>query len=193
MALEELLRTLEMEASARIEGVRSRARTEAEQLRRDAEADLSRRGQAMVEASEIELRTAAAREVAVARHEATRRVLVAREATLARIRDRVRERLAAHAADTALLPLLHRDLERGLGFVGEDAVVEAEGALLDGLKRSLDGRRGVTFEPAVPTRAGLVLRSADGRLTVDATLESRLLQEWPRLAVALIRRLDETE
>jgi vacuolar-type H+-ATPase subunit E/Vma4 len=193
VALAELLQTLETEASVRIEEVRSRARAEAERVRRESEADLSRREQAMVEASEIELRTAAAGEVALARHEATRRVLVAREATLARIRDRVRERLVTRAADTALLPLLHRDLEHGLGFAGEHAVVQAAEALLDGLKSAINGRRGLTFEPAVPARAGLMLRSADGRLTVDATLESRLLQAWPRLAVTLIRRLEEAE
>jgi len=193
VALEELLRTLETEASERIEEVRSRARAEAERVRRDSEEELSHRQRAMLAASEMELRTAAAREVAAARHEAARRVLVAREATLARIRDRVLERLAARAEDPALLPLLHRYLERGLDFVGERAVVQAAGSLLDGLKGSIDGRRGVTFEPAVPARAGLVLRSVDGRLTVDATLEGRLVQVWPRLAVALIRRLEETE
>jgi vacuolar-type H+-ATPase subunit E/Vma4 len=193
VALEELLRTLETEASARIEEVRSRGGAEAERVRRDSEADLSRRGQAMVEASAIELRRAAAREVAEARHEATRRVLLAREATLARIRERVRERLAGRVTDTALLPLLHRDLEQALGYAGENAVVQAAGALLDGLKSALDGRPGVTFVPAVPARAGLVLRSTDGRLTVDATLESRLLQAWPRLSVTLIRRLEATE
>ncbi len=63
-------------------------------------------------------------------------------------------------------------------------------ALLDGLRSSLDGRRDVTFEPAIPPRAGLVLHSADGSLTVDATLESRLDQAWPRFAIDLMRRLE---
>jgi vacuolar-type H+-ATPase subunit E/Vma4 len=193
VALEQLLRTLETEASERIEEVRSRARAEAERVRRRSEDELSRRQEALLGATSTELRTAAAREVAAARHEATRRVLVARDATLARVRDRVRERLAARAEDTALLPLLQRDLERSLGFVGENAVVQAAGALLEGLRDAVDGRRGVTFEPAVPPRAGLMLRSTDGRLTVDATLESRLVQAWPRLAVTLIGRLEGTE
>jgi vacuolar-type H+-ATPase subunit E/Vma4 len=190
VALNELLRTLEAEAAARMEEIRSRARAEAERLRCDCEAELSRRQAGILEARLADLRAAAAREVAAARREAARRVLEAREATLARVRGRVRERLAARAEDTALLPLLHHDLQRGLDFVGEGAVVRAAGALLDGLRASLDGRRDVGFEPVIPPRAGLELRSADGRISVDATLESRLDQEWPRLAVALMGRLE---
>jgi vacuolar-type H+-ATPase subunit E/Vma4 len=190
VALNELLQTLEAEAAARIEEIRSRARAEVERVRRDCEAELSRRQAATLEVRQADLRAAAAREVAAARREAARRMLEAREATLARIRGRVRERLAARAEDTALLPLLHHDLQRGLDFVGEGAVVRVAGALLDGLRRSLDGRRDVSFEPAIPARSGLVLRSADGRITVDATLESRLDQAWPRLAVALMGRLE---
>jgi vacuolar-type H+-ATPase subunit E/Vma4 len=192
MALDELLRTLEAEAVARIEEVRSRARAEAERLRRNSEGELSRRLEAMLQARRAELGAAAAGEVAAARREAARRVLSAREAALARIRVRARERLAARAEDDALLPLLQRDLRRGLDFVGEGAVVRAAGPLLAGLRGSLDGRGGVTFEPAVPPRTGLVLHSADGKLTVDATLESRLDQRWPRLAVALTERLEPT-
>jgi len=190
VALNELLRTLEAEAAVRIEEVRSRARNEAEQLRREGEAELSRRRVKTLAAREAELRATAVREVATTRREAARRVLEARAAILARIRSSVGNRLAARAADPTLLPLLQRDLRRGLGYVGENAVVRADGGLLDGLRSSLDGRRDVTFEPAIPPRAGLVLHSADGSLTVDATLESRLDQAWPRFAIDLMRRLE---
>jgi vacuolar-type H+-ATPase subunit E/Vma4 len=190
VALNELLRTLEAEAAVHIEEVRSRARDEAERLRRECEAELSRRRAETLAVREAELRAAAAREVATARREAARRVLEARAAILARIRSRVGDRLAARAADPKLLPLLQRDLRRGLGYVGENALVQADSGLLDGLRNSLDGRQDVTFEPAIPLRAGLVLHSADGSVTVDATLESRLDQAWPRFAIDLIRRLE---
>jgi len=190
VALNALRRTLEAEAAVRIEEVRSRARNEAEQLRREGEAELSRRRVKTRAAREAEWRATAVREVATTRREAARRVLEARAAILARIRSSVGNRLAARAADPTLLPLLRRELRRGLGYVGEHAVVRADGGLLDGLRSSLDGRRDVTFEPAIPARAGLVLHSADGSLTVDATLESRLDQAWPRFAIDLMRRLE---
>ncbi len=189
MALDELLRTLEADAAAQIEAVRTRARNDAERLRGESEAELSRRREAILQAREAELRTAAALEVATARHQATRRTLEARAATLARIRSRVGERLAARGEDSTLLPLMRRDLQRGLDYVGEDAVVQAADRLLDGLRVSLNGRR-ATFEPIVPPRAGLVLHSADGSVMVDATFETRLDQAWPRLAIDLMRRLE---
>ena len=192
MALTELLRTLEDDARRRIEDILGEARAEAERLRRANEAELDGQRVAALSAREGELRAAAARAIEAARRGATRRVLEARAEALGRIRAQVEARLTARAGDTALLPLLRRDLTEGLRYLHEGpAFVEADGALLEGLRGAARGRHDLTFTPAAG-RHGLLLRSADGSLTVDASLESRLDGAWPALAVDLAPRLETT-
>lgn len=189
MALNELLRTLEDEARARVDDLLDRARAEAARIREAAASELAARRTAELRSREVELRSSAARVVEAARRDASRRALEARAEALARVRRRAEERLAARAADPVLLPGLRRDVLEGLGYLVEGpAVVEADPAMLEGLRAAVDGRRDVSFTPA--PRRGLVLRSADGRLTVDATFESRLARAWPGLAIELARRLE---
>jgi vacuolar-type H+-ATPase subunit E/Vma4 len=190
VALTELLRILEDEARLRIEELLGQARADAERLRRESEAELTRRRAAALEAREAELRAAAAGALEGARRGATRRLLEVRAEALGRIRARAETRLAARAGDPALVPLLRRDLAHGLGYFGPGpVVVEADPALLDGLRGAAAGVPDVTFQPA-PGRRGLVIRSADGSLTVDLSFESRLERSWPALAMELVRRLE---
>jgi vacuolar-type H+-ATPase subunit E/Vma4 len=189
VALNELLRTLEDEARARIDALLDRARAEAAGIREAAASELAARRTAELRTREAELRSGAARVMEAARRDAARRVLEARAEALARVRRRAEERLAARRADPELLPGLRREVLEGLGYLGDGpSVVEADPAVLDGLRAAVDGRRDVSFAPA--PRGGLVLRSADGTLTVDATFASRLARAWPRLAIELVRRLE---
>lgn len=192
MALAELLRALEEEAEGRIAEIRSRASAEAERIERESEADLARREATDLGAREAELRSAAAREVEEARRAAAGRVLEARSEALARVRQRVEARLAARAGDQVMLPWLVRGMERGLEYLDHGAVVvQAPAALLGELREAHPGAREVTFEPFAEQRAGLLLRSADGAVTVDATLEGVLAREWPAVAIELVRRIEE--
>jgi vacuolar-type H+-ATPase subunit E/Vma4 len=191
MALAELLRTLEEDAAARREALLARARADAERLRAESGADLARRRAAALAAREAELRATAARATEVARRQAARRLLETRSGALERIRRRTETQLAERAADPAWLPALARDVELALEYVGPvPAVVEAPAALLEYLRGTITGLAHVTLEPAGGGRRGLVVRSADGSLTVDATLESRLARAWPRLAIDLAARLE---
>ncbi len=45
---------------------------------------------------------------------------------------------------------------------------------------------GATVESAPDVGTGFVLASGDGRLEVDATLDTRLSHVWPRLAAAAL-------
>ncbi|HEU5041084.1 MAG TPA: V-type ATP synthase subunit E family protein [Gemmatimonadales bacterium] len=190
MALEELLRTLEDEARARVEEILGRARAEAAELRASADAALTARREAELHLREIELRAAAARELEARRRAATRRALEARAAALERVRQGAESRLAARAADPSLLPRLRADLAEALAYLGEGpAVVEAAAALHEGLRPSLNGRGQVTFAPA--TGGGVVLRMTDGSLVVDGSFKSRLGRAWPALAIEVARRMEE--
>jgi vacuolar-type H+-ATPase subunit E/Vma4 len=141
-------------------------------------------------AHEDELRAAAARAVEAARREAAGRVLEARMEALARVRAGAGSRLAARAADPALLPLLRGDLLDGLGYLGEaPAVVETDPALIEGIRAALNGRPAVTIAPGAGG-GGLRIRSADGTVTVDASFATRLESLWPALAIELSRRME---
>jgi vacuolar-type H+-ATPase subunit E/Vma4 len=190
MALTELLRSLEDEARSRVDEILAGARAEAERLRRASEAEQADRRAAAVGARETELRAAAARALEAARRGAAARVLEARAEALARVRAGAQARLAARGADTSLLPLLRRDLLDGLGYLGDaGAIVETDAALVEGVRSALDGRPAVTVAPGAG-RGGLVLRSADGAVTVDASFETRLASLWQSLAIELARRIE---
>jgi vacuolar-type H+-ATPase subunit E/Vma4 len=189
MALTELLRSLEEEARSRIDGIRAAARAEGDRLREAHDAAQAERRAATLGAREAELRAEAARALETARRSAAAQMLQARADVLAQVRAGAVARLAARGADPALLPLLRRDLLDGLGYLGDAAaVVEADPALVEEIRSGLNGRPAVSFAPG--TGGGLVVRSADGAVTVDASFGSRLEGRWPSLAIELARRLE---
>jgi len=191
MALSDLLRTLEQEAAACTEEVRSRARREAERVRAEADAQREDRRSSALNAAEAELRTGTAREVEGSRRAAAARRLEARGTALARIRARVERRLDARADDIGLLPLVRRDLRRALEYAGEgDAVVTASPGLAGPLLQEVRGVQGLRVEAASHGGGGVSVRAADGAWAVDATFRSRLERAWPRLAIGLVRRLE---
>ena len=191
MALAELLLTLEADADARIAALLTDARADAERLGADGAAELGRRRSVAVGTREIELRAGLGRALEAARRQAAGTTLEARAAALERIRVRAEAMLAERAADPALLGLFVRDLALALEYVGPvPATVEAPGALIETLRAGAAARDRVTFATSDPERAGLIVRSADGSVTVDATLGSRLARAWPRLAIHLAARLE---
>ena len=191
MPLAELLGTLEKEADERIAALLAKARADAERLRTDRAEVTARRRAAALGAREAELRAGAARALEETRRETTRRLLEARAEALERIRSRAEALLAERIADPALWPVLAGELERALGYLGAaPAVVEAPAPVLEALRRRLGGRTQTVLQPTTAHRPCLVVRSADGSLTVDAALASRLARAWPRLAIGLAARLD---
>ncbi len=190
MALAELLRNLEEEADARVRAILAEARTGAERLGLERAADLARRCAAARDAREAELRATAARELEIARRLAARRLLEARAGVLERIRRRAEALLVARAVDPTGVPRLARDLALALEYLGPaPAIVEAPAALVEALRSTISDTSRVTFEPS-DDRRGLVIRTPDGTLSVDASMEQRLARGWPRLAIALAGRLE---
>jgi vacuolar-type H+-ATPase subunit E/Vma4 len=194
MALAELVRTLERDAAARAKAILAKADEEVAHLVEARAAALERSRAAALGAREAELRARAARVVEAARHEAAARVLEARAAALERIRNRVEALLDERAHDPAALPTLAADLEPALEAAGPGAVVvEAHAELLGLLRERLAGRASATLTRSEGRRPGLVVRAADGSMTVDATVGRRLARAWPRLAIALAARLEALE
>ena len=191
MALAELLRTLEQEADERVAALLAKARADAEGLRAGrADVTASRRAAALG-AREAEFRSAAARTLEETRRETKRRLLEARAEVLERIWSRAEALLAERVADPGLSSVLAGELERALDYLGAaPAVVEAPAPVLEVLRQKLGGRAQVLLQPATAHRPGLMVRSADGSLTVDASPASRLARARPRLAIELAARLE---
>jgi vacuolar-type H+-ATPase subunit E/Vma4 len=191
MALAELLRTLEQEADERVAALLAKARADAEGLRAGRAGETARRRATALGAREAELRATAARTLEEARRETKRRLLEARAEVLERIWSRAEALLAERVADPGLSSVLAGELERALDYLGAaPAVVEAPAPVLEVLRQKLGGRAQVLLQPATAHRPGLVVRSADGSLTVDASPASRLARAWPRLAIELAARLE---
>ena len=173
MALAELLKSLSEEADAQVRELLADARASAERLRADEAADLARRCAGVRDA-----------------REAARSLLEGRAVVLERIRRGTAARLAGRASDPAGVPRLARELALALEYLGPvPAIAEVPAPLLDALRGSLPDPSQVTFEPSDGPH-GLAVRTADGALRVDASVEHRLARAWPRLAIALARRLD---
>lgn len=191
MALAELTRTLEEEAATHRAALLAQARADAERLQAESGTDLARQRAVALAAREAELREAAARATEAARRHAVRRLLETRGRALERIRGRVEARLAERASDPAWLPSLARDVGLALEYLGAvPAIVEAPVPLLEHLRGVIADPARVTLKATGDGRHGVMVRSADGSVTVDATLESRLARAWPRLAIDLVTRLE---
>jgi vacuolar-type H+-ATPase subunit E/Vma4 len=191
MSLDRLVQTLEQEADGRVAATLAQARADAERLLAGRSEEIARRRTTVLETREAELRAGSERALEQARREATRGFLEARAETLSRIRARVEALLADGVAGPTVMPALSRDLEQALDYLGgAAAVVEAPQPLAAALERALAGRGRIVTQPATAGRVGLVVRSADGSLTVDATPAARLARAWPRLAIELAARLE---
>lgn len=191
MSLDRLVQTLEQEADGRVAATLAQARADAERLLAGRSEEIARRRTTVLETREAELRAGSERALEQARREAMRGFLEARAETLGRIRARVEALLADGVAGPTVMPALSRDLEQALAYLGgAAAVVESPQPLAAALERALAGRGRVVTQPATAGRVGLLVRSADGSLTVDATPAARLARAWPRLAIELAARLE---
>jgi vacuolar-type H+-ATPase subunit E/Vma4 len=191
MALRELLRALEKDAEIRVAAVGAEARAAADRLSADASARLEQRRAADLAAREVELRAAASEEIEAARREATRRALLARAEALHRVFTHARAMLTRLEPDLTLQAGVGREIDAAQAYLGTTAgVVRCSHGWAATLKTALAGRSGLRLEPTKGIGAGMVVRAADGTVEVDATLERRLEQLWPRLAIELVRALE---
>jgi vacuolar-type H+-ATPase subunit E/Vma4 len=191
MALAELMLALEREADARLAAVRSEAAAQAEQLRVEARARLASRRSADLVGREAELRAITAGRLDAARREGTLRTLTARVGALEAIRTRARALLAATMPEAGMQRGLERDFAAALECLGtSEAIVGCRAAWTPALKAAGAGRSGVRFEERDALGPGMVVRSANGRIDVDATLDGRLARLWPELAIELLREME---
>ena len=193
MSVEAIIRVIETETTGEVDRILAAARERAAALVGEAEAAAQARVRLALERAEPGYRAEAMRLVNAARL----RLLERRAEEAAVLVDGVfraaDERLAAIAADPASQRWqegLDRLLEEAVRLAGQDAVVRTRGDDCPAVARfaeRLGGRVEIVADPAMAS--GILARSADGRIDVDATLPCRLARARAALAEPVARGL----
>jgi vacuolar-type H+-ATPase subunit E/Vma4 len=187
MGLEHLLEALERDAAAQAEQILAQARAEADRISTASAAALERRCREATAAHDSARVREVEHAVTLARREARRSLLEARERLLERVFAAARGELPAAAAGSAYRASLPTTLRGALSAVGGDhAVIHCSEALAPELERARPrGAKTVSVKVDPAGGSGFRVVSADGAVEVDATLESRL----DRLRSVLARRV----
>jgi len=187
MGLEHLLEALERDADAQVEQTLAQARAEADRISTESTAVLERRRREATSASDCARVLEVEHAVTLARREARRSILEARERLLERVFTAARAELPAAAAGPAYRASLPAALSGALAAVGGDhAVIRCSETLAPELARARPrGSRTVPVKVDSASGSGFRVVSADGAVEVDDTLESRL----DRLRSVLARRV----
>jgi vacuolar-type H+-ATPase subunit E/Vma4 len=131
------------------------------------------------------------RERVAARRQARAGELEARHGQLRRIFDRARALLPEIVASTIYRDALSSHLDEALSFLeGPHPRVRCQTAFVQALRPAVDGR-GAELVIDERVGAGFVAEAADGSVTVDGTLASRLARAEARLTIALAQRLGD--
>jgi len=192
MALDELLATLTRSAEEKVADLLREAREDAAATEARAAEARRHRLDGAVGAHRGALDAALEQAVTDASREASRSVLRVREEVLsrvvaearARLQQRRREPLVQQAAAALLASAAtYASAEGGVVRCAADArEALAPVVLAHGLEIVLDEELG----------PGAVLRTRDGRLVVDATLDRYLMRGWPDEAIRVASRLESS-
>lgn len=198
MSVEAIVRVIEGEAAVEAAGIVAQAHERADVLVGDAETAAAARVRIALERAEPAYRAEAMRRV----NESRLRLLELRAERVAGLVDDVFRAAEGGLAEIAAEPgsarwtaALEALIDEAIRLVGPDArvavravdeavagpIVERLGGRLAGSAKLVDG--------SVPSPGALVV-SADGRLTVDATIAARLAHARVALAEAVVRRLE---
>lgn len=187
MGLEHLLEALERDADAQVEQVLAQARAEADRITTESTAGLELRRRETTSARDRARVQEVEHAVTLARREARRSILEARERLLERVFASARTELPAAAASPAYRASLPAALHGALAAVGgAQAVIRCPETLAPDLERARPcGAEAVPVNVDPATGSGFRVTSADGAVEVDDTLEGRL----ERLRFVLARRV----
>jgi vacuolar-type H+-ATPase subunit E/Vma4 len=191
MALADLIASLQAEAAEQREAVAAQAREHARRIRAETEAEVERRRTESHERAEREARDEARRSVSRAGIAASSRVLASRARLLDRVRRAVVSRIEGAAGDPAYLDTLPHEVASALARMPIGAVeARVPEDLAKTLEAAIAGKGAVRLVPTSDGPMGYVLRSSDGGVEIDATLQARLELRWPHIAVRLMQEVD---
>ncbi len=189
-----LVTELRRRAEASAGSILSAARDEAERIAAEAERTIEERRSVALSGREADYRARARAEVAAARHEAMRDVLVARTHAVERVLERVRALLHETSRQERYLANLADELVGALRFVdtdGEGAVVRCAPELEAAVRDALRGKAAVDVEANPEVGAGFTVVGSGGSVVVDGRLEARIARLAPSLAIEINAEIEE--
>jgi vacuolar-type H+-ATPase subunit E/Vma4 len=190
MGLDVLLASLRRDARAEREEVLAAARTAAETLSADSGRRLDEQRDAVIARERARLSADAERRLGAARRAARDDVLRARQELLDRVFAAARGLLPDAGLTDAYRAALPARLARALTFAGGGPVeVLCPAALVPSVRELVASREEVRVRVMPDILAGLRVRSADGRVEVEDTLEARLEAERAELSRGVLADL----
>jgi vacuolar-type H+-ATPase subunit E/Vma4 len=192
MALADLIAALEADVVRKAAEEREAGQREAERIHVETAQRIAAQRVDLLARHESTRRRLMAAHVAGAEGEVRAKVLAARERVLAAIFERVLDRLPALQATGTYRNTIAIELEDALSYVDgeDDLVVRCAPGLVQTLRPLLTARLNARLEADDAIRAGFRVIANGGRVEVDHTLESRLRRLAPALRIDIVRRLE---
>jgi len=192
VALADLIAALEADVERTAVEEREAGRREAEHIRESSAQRLAGLRAELLAKHETTRRRMLAAEVADAEAVIRTRLLGARERVLTDVFDRVRERLPALQAAGPYRSGLADELNEAFSYVegADDIVVRCAPSLVQPLRPLLARLTNARLEADDSIRAGFRVFARDGHVEVDQTLEARLRRLAPLLRIDIVRRLE---
>ena len=188
--IESLLARLERDADTEAARILEEGRARAAAITAASDARIAERRAATVQRREAAARAQHERALAHSRRAARARVLEARTALLDRLFEQVRAGLPAVAASSAYRAGLGARLDQLKAYTGGQSVtIQCMPSLAGALRRLVKTNGHLRIEPERQIAAGFRVLSVDGRMEIDARLESRLERLRPRLALEALAEL----
>ncbi len=189
MPLVELLASLEREAEANAAEQLKRARAEADRLLQVASGEEKAQVEEHLAQHALALRAVGAERLVLARRKAATAVLEARRKLLDRVFQGARTLQPEARGWASYQPALERDVHTLLALTaGEEVTLLCNSADCPSvLAAAGPGKR---VEASLGVVAGVRLRSADGRLEVDRSLDGRLAAGRAQLAIRVMQQVE---
>lgn len=192
MAGSDLTTQLRERAEETAASILQAAESDAKRIAAEADRTIEQRRRDVLRSLEEKHRADARAGIAAARHEATREVLLARTRLVERVVDEARRFLPDAIESDAYGSLLAREIDEGIDYVGgKNVVVRCTQALASQITRMLEGRPDVSVEAVDDVGSGFIVVGEEGRVRIDATLETKLERLGPAIAIAVHERLEE--
>lgn len=188
--IDELLATLERQSGAEIAQIRADGQARAAELTAASERRIAERRAATLGRRETEAHARHERELSRIRHAARARVLEARAALLERVFEQLRRALPSVATSSAYRAGLAARLRRLRAYSGETPVtIECMPALAAALRRLVKTNGDLRIRGDRHIAAGFRLVTTNGRVEIDARLDTLLERRRPRLALEALAAL----
>jgi vacuolar-type H+-ATPase subunit E/Vma4 len=178
---------MEQEARAQAEKISHTARDQAARLLRDARSRLAQRRDAAIGRQRVILQVESRKLVANQRRAARGEVLRLQREVLETVREEARKQLPEAGERTEYRCGMADAYSNALTYLpGQSAKVRVSPAHARDI-----AAKGTTLKLVedASIRAGFIVTSDDGSIAVDQTLDRRLTDLWPALAIELTRRV----